>query len=324
MKQKTLRRAPDQLVTVQLSCVELDNVPIMTWLLIGGGKQGFTCREISEIDSAVFRDCLAFMDIHRNIEMDHDKTRSEHTSPLYTIGPITFGEYRIDINRRHCSCPSYKWHNNQNGDRNCKHLNTLCAPCTVVEYTKQPQPFQLISETVPERSVYHDWIFSQKYDGIRVKVEGTVGWTRGGMKIDLSSIWTPPPGYVYDCELCIVNPKTSTHDFVLACVLAGKITCLHLMVFDIMDDDQQAFHRRLACLTGLGLPESNMVQYEMVDNGQEGPSFIDRLSTMKIGSRSCEGVVVRNLESHYDGSGHRSNTDMFKIKRNQWASIKGA
>ena len=319
---KIIRRAPDQLISVQLGCIELDNVLVNTWLLVGGMVQSFTCREITEIDSAVFRECLAFMDPSRVMSMDSTGLQAQVIGPLYTMGNIKFGEYTIDINRRCCSCKSWKYHNNKNKDRNCKHLNTLCMPNTIVQYTKQPQFFQLISETVPEQSVYREWLFSQKYDGIRIKVEGIIGWTRGGMKIDLSSIWTPPVGYTYDAELCTLNPKSSTHDMVMACVHAGKINSLQLMVFDIIDDGTQTFRQRLSCLTKLQIPESHMVRYERVDIGPEGPSFIDRLAVMKIGSRLCEGVVVRNPYAYYDDSGQRSNTTIFKVKGKQWKALQ--
>ena len=312
---------PDQLIEIQLSCIQLENIPINTWVLVGSQEQTFGCRDIVEMMTNVFRKCFAFMDHLRVLRYDSTDSPVSSPGPLFGIGPIPIGEYILDINKRFCPCQSWQFHNNEYTDRNCKHLKLLCRPGRAVKYTKVQHSFQLFSETVPNPSVYTDWIFSQKYDGIRVKVDGTVGWTRGGMKIDLSSIWTPPVGHHYDAELCVVDPTTSTHDNVMILAHAGKIKSLQLMIFDIIDDGSQTMGQRLQTLRAMDIPMANSVQYQWVDDNGTGKSFIDRLADMKIGSRRCEGVVVRNPTSYYDASGHRSISS-FKVKSLQWKIMK--
>jgi hypothetical protein len=193
-----------------------------------------------------------------------------------------------------------------------------------VTYTKQNQAFQLISENVPKNpSVYTDWIYSQKYDGIRVHVIGIFAWTRGGMKIDLSSIWTPPPGQTYDAELCIIGKEgvDDNHDVVLSCILSGKIHLLRLLIFDLYDPTGGlTCGQRLYQLWGLSIPDVHLVRYHMVYL-RRGSSFYTRLGQLNIGSDRCEGVIVRNPDAMYDGSGKRNSRSVFKVKIKQWTQL---
>jgi predicted nucleic acid-binding Zn finger protein len=275
---------------------------------------------VQRLKASYFRTHLAYVNEEGFIHMDEtgeEVTTSTHI--FFRFESIRMGTYVLDINRRHCSCKSYQYLQTEHGDRNCKHLNSLCKPSYAVIYTKQPQAFQLISENVPKQaSVYMDWIYSQKHDGIRVRVEGTSAWTRGGMKFDLGSIWTPPVGHIYDAELCMVGEDTGNHDDVLASLLAGKLRSLRLLLFDIFDTTgKMTCAQRLTRLWSLPIPVEYLVRYQMVHLWR-GPSFHDRLTTLNIGSTTCEGVVVRNPKALYDGSGHRSSRSIFKIKRMQW------
>jgi hypothetical protein len=171
--------------------------------------------------------------------------------------------------------------------------------------------------------VYMDWIYSQKHDGLRVRVDGVFAWTRGGMKIDLSSIWTPPEGTndVFDAELCM-HTGPGGHDAVLRHVLAGKTQTLIVRIFDLFDTTGLlTTGQRLYRLWGLSIHKDNLVRYAMVHT-RKGPSFHQRLATMDIGSQACEGVVVRNTQSVYDSSGSRNNHSIFKVKHVQWSRLQ--
>jgi hypothetical protein len=241
----------------------------------------------------------------------------------FRVGVVRLGTYILHLDRRHCSCKSYQYLRTEHRDRNCKHLNSVCRPSYGVVYTKQKQAFQLISETVPKNaSVYRDWIYSQKHDGIRVRVEGTSAWTRGGMKIDLSSIWTPPTGHFYDAELCMAGTVPSSHDGVLASILAGKFEEVRLLLFDLIDSTGLlTCGQRLFRLWSLSIPVEHLVRYHLVHQWR-GSTFHSRLSSLDIGSPACEGVIVRNPLAIYDGSGSRNNRSVFKIKRAQWDLLR--
>jgi predicted nucleic acid-binding Zn finger protein len=236
-------------------------------------------------------------------------------SVVFRVGLVRLGVYTVNLALRHCTCPSYRYV--RNGTRHCKHLDRLCEAQSTVEYTQEKLQVELLSETVPSKScVYADWIYSPKYDGIRIRVKGRQGWTRGGMKIDLSSIWTPPAGSLYECELCLDAKESSTHDAVMVQVLAGRVQTLRLVVFDLFDPTRTC-GQRLLQLWGLSLPPAHVVRYEMVQLWR-GVGFLSRLAALDIGSAGFEGVVVRNPAARSDPRGRRSNRVAFKIKKGQW------
>jgi predicted nucleic acid-binding Zn finger protein len=297
-----------------------------TWVLIGTECMAGHHSGMFRITSKLFRNQLAYVDSMQKIHMDETGDPIPPTVPfgMFRIGVIRLGAYTLDMNRRHCSCKSYQYLKTEKGDRNCKHLNSLCRPSYAVVYTKQKKAFQLISESVPKNaSVYMDWIYSQKHDGIRVRVEGTSGWTRGGMKIDLSGVWTPPPGgYTYDAELCGTGSDPGNHDTVLARDLSGKLETLRLMIFDLIDPtDTMTCGQRLLRLWNLPIPSENLVRYQMV-HVWRGTPFHTRLAKLDIGSPRCEGVIVRNPGTRYDDSGSRNNRSIFKVKHRQWAGMQ--
>lgn len=315
MEKTVPRRVEDDtLVTVELKAVNGPMVP-NTWFLVGVGiVERLTCKR--------FRQSLAFVNHVCDINMDESGEPVSIDDSLVLVGAIQMTKHTIDIGRRYCSCKSYKYRQTQHRDRNCKHLNSLCTPSYVVTYTKEPQDFQLISDVVPKkRSVYADWIFSQKHDGIRVRVRGTSAWTRGGMRIDLTGIWTPDDDipYSYDAELCTLANVPSSHDQVLSCVLSGKIRSLRLCVFDIIDPTR-TFGQRLMMLSEVQMPVENRVRYHMVN--LRGSSLLTRLKNMNIGSTECEGVIIRNPSSYYDTSGRRSNRSIFKVKSRTLQNIQ--
>lgn len=301
------RRVEGASVDVHLETI---NGPVSpnTWVLVDVGV-------VKRLTCARFRQCLAFVNHTCEIHMDESgmPVSGEETDSLVLVGAIQMNKYHVDIGRRYCSCKSYKYRQTQHRDRNCKHLNSLCTPSYVVKYTKDPQAFQLISDVVPKKpSVYADWVYSEKHDGIRVRVQGTSAWTRGGMCIDLTGIWTPDYPYSYDAELCTHSSEASNHDRVLSYVLAGKIQSLRLCVFDIIDLTR-TFVQRLLMLADMDIPAENRVRYHMVSLWR-GPSLVTRLTNMNIGSPTCEGVIIRNPHALYDASGRRSNRSIFKVK----------
>lgn len=219
------------------------------------------------------------------------------------VGECTLDTYTLDIRKHSCTCKS--WQYVRTGDRNCKHLRQLRAPVTTVTYTKEKQPFQLISEAMPVRFRPH-YLFSEKYDGIRVAVKGCYGYTRNGMKIDLSSMYTPTcTDHVYDAELCMC--LNSTHDTVMAHVHSGKMERMQLRIFDLIDE-YRTLGQRLLCLWQLSIPEQYVVRYHMVD--------LDLTRTLAAWTvdDTREGVIIRNPDGLYNMKEQRSNQNAFKIK----------
>lgn len=310
-----IRRVDDGVVTVQLQFIDGPLSP-NTWVLVG------IDQTVTILSCAVFRRHLAF--VNHECEVRMDEVGDIVTDGVYVlIGAIRINTYDIDLDRRYCSCKSYQYRRTQHRDRNCKHLNSLCTPSYAVRYTKEPQAFQLISDAVPKKhSVYADWVYSEKHDGIRVRVQGTSAWTRGGMCVDLTGIWTPDVGspYSYDAELCTHSSEPSSHDRVLSYMIAGKIRSLRLCIFDIIDLTR-TFGQRLLMLSDHNIPAENLVRYHMV-NLWRGPSLMDRLHGMDIGSPGCEGVIIRNPRAKYDPSGRRSNRSIFKVKAKTLSNIR--
>lgn len=295
------------MLTVPVSASRKTN----TWVLCGLASAQVRDGTIM-IPSDQFRDHLAYVDRQSTVRLDRDGSSPVRTSTYTIDGPFAVGNHTVDLDRRHCSCPSYKYL--RTGDRNCKHLNTVCAPTYTTTYTKRQLGFQLLSENVPRRAAdYMGWVYSEKFDGIRICVDGQSGWTRGGMHIDLSAIWTPPVGHKYDVELCVREPEITSHDRVMQYILSGRIDNLHVRVFDLMET-AQPFGRRLLTLCGLDLPSAHLVRYAMV-NLWRGRSFANRIKQMQIDDPHCEGAIVRNPHAHYDNSGRRSNKNVFKLKK---------
>jgi predicted nucleic acid-binding Zn finger protein len=325
------RRLSDSAVVevrlTRLCHTQINNRVLMSdiWVLLESTECAGHQKGMISIETHVFRRQLAYVDSDQRIHMDAtgDHVPISDQIALFQIVDVLLGAYVLSLDKRYCSCRSYRYLRTEHGDRNCKHLNSICRPSYTVVYTKQKQSFQLISETVPKnQSVYMDWIYSLKHDGIRVRVEGTYAWTRGGMRIDLSDAWTPPVGYVYDAELCVVGATPSTHDRTLAMILSGKTGALKLVLFDLFDTTGSlTCAQRLICLWSLPIPAENLVRYHMV-NLWKGPSFHTRLGELNIGSPECEGIIVRNPGTLYDGSGSRNSRSIFKIKDTQWNLLR--
>ena len=286
-------------------------LPRQTWILVCPAETLPLRSGFLTVDCAWFRDRVVY------VAENHEVPPG---SVPFRVGSIQMGAYWVDLAIRYCTCPSYRYV--RTGTRHCKHLNRVCAPQTVVTYTKTKPGFQMLSENVPTKaSVYTEWIFSQKYDGIRIRVVGAVGWTRGGMKLDLSSIWTPPASdVVYDGELCMVAGEISTHTAVTAQMISGRFHRLRLMLFDIIDPSR-TFGQRLLQLWSLDLPPEHVVRYQMV-HLRKGVGFCSRLEAMDIGSPGCEGVVVRNPDAWYTATGRVRNSVGFKIKKAQWDVLR--
>lgn len=304
------KRIPDCLLTVS---VRQEPARPRSWVLCGLDSD--QVREgTATLQSDQFRGTLAAVDRHAMVRLDESGSLVTSTTTHTINGPFAVGNHIVDLDRRHCSCASYKYRRTENGDRNCKHLNTVCGPTHATVYTKRKQGFQLISENVPRRATdYMGWVYSEKFDGIRVCIDGQSGWTRGGIRIDLSAIWTPPVGHKYDAELCVRGPEVTSHDRVMRYVLSGQIDNLHVRVFDLIETTQP-FGRRLLTLFNLDLPSDHMVKYAMV-NTWRGDSFERRIKQLQIDHPLCEGAVVRNPLALYDTSGRRSNQNAFKLKK---------
>ena len=319
------RRVPPGVV-VHVCLKRVTDYSRNTWVLLGTEDLAHHHQGSVSMETSVFRQSVAYVDADRTITMDATGAPLlDATTTLFRIGALRVGHHTLCLSSRHCSCKSYQYLRTERGDRNCKHLNSLVTPSYVVEFTGIKYPFQLLSETVPKQpSVYTEWLFSQKHNGLRVRVDGAWAWTRGGMKIDLSSLgWTPPAGQLYDAELCTQENEPSHHDAVLAYLLSGKLPALRLLIFDLVDlTGTLTCGQRLLRLWALPVPPVHLVRYHMVYVGRGGSTFHSRLAGMQIGTPACEGVVVRNPDAVYDVTGRRSNRAVFKVKLAQWEKMK--
>lgn len=260
------------------------------------------------------RPLIGYVDNAGTLCLEECGTRVEEKEPYRAIGDVRIGAHTVSLNTHFCTCMSYKFRNNRSRDRNCKHILALRPPATSVVYRSisYTTPCHLIAQRrsknfIPSKA----WAISRKYDGIRVLVRGTLGYTRGStkscMEIDLSPIWQAvDTDKVLDAELCALDPSRGGHDYVLAKVLSNKLDTLCVRVFDLVDNTaKRTFEERLEELYNLRIPHT--VQYAQCN--EQSVHVIER----RLQEPDLEGFVLRHRSGMYT-IGSRNTRNSFKWK----------
>ena len=186
--------------------------------------------------------------------------------------------------------------------------------------TKVVNRFQLLANAPPKSCAKvlggGDFVFCEKYDGVRISLRGHTATTRGGIQIDLSSLRLPfvargdngTAPVEFDCEL-ITRQRPTSHLAVMGLINRGIVEGLTVRIFDIMDKGDSPFGERLQELTRRVGPHY-VVIYFILRNVEMLHRALDDVQ----GRLKGEGLVVRNLYGYYL-RGRQSAHNAFKLKR---------
>lgn len=224
-------------------------------------------------------------------------------------------KYTINIEKNTCTCDAWKFQRLPIHVRTCKHLDSVRKQknkgFSLITYPYErvaDDVFQLISNSLPTSScLLENYMYSRKYNGVRIRIQGTTAYTRGGILIDITSMQLPFTTHLdnFDCELIIHRGKT-THNNVMLEINANRISKLSVKVIDLIDDDS-VFSKRLKKLNKI-VPKKYRVKYYEAKNWANIGQGLEKI--LKEGG---EGIVVRNKQGLYTPSS-RSKFNAFKIK----------
>jgi hypothetical protein len=224
--------------------------------------------------------------------------------------------YTVDPVRKTCTCPSFWFQRLPMEDRTCKHLRSRVpdqevprAP-SLVTYPKKSVKdtyFQLVHREIPASLPANTYVYSLKYDGIRIRVTGHRGVTRGGLSIELTQLALPfvNTATEYDAEL--IHVRTPGHNHVMSALSANQIHELSVRVFDIIDT-RRTFEARHAQLL-----ERVPAPYRVVHTPLRDRAHLSEV-VREVLAAGEEGVVVRSLGGRY-APGRRDRHNVFKLKR---------
>jgi hypothetical protein len=233
--------------------------------------------------------------------------------------------YDIDIVLNTCTCMKWKYQRLPVAQRTCKHLarererqrerGIVSTPKTeTFSITTYPPIhvedtyFQLFSHHIPDTLNYNDYVYSIKYDGIRIRITGNQAITRGGITIDLTGMaGIPFDDTMTEWDAELIHLTKPGHNNVMIELYANRVNKLSVRVFDVIDTTQ-TFGERQARLVQY-VPTPFRVQYKPIRDRKHLSIVVKEI----LGAGE-EGVVVRNLNGKYE-PGHRSRFNAFKVKR---------
>jgi len=226
--------------------------------------------------------------------------------------------YSVDVALNTCTCMKWKYQRVPVGQRTCKHLDrvrvqTPSAVPSITTYPSHPVEdnfFQLVTHSTPSSLPAGQYVYSIKFDGIRVRITGQMATTRGGMTIDLTSMKLPflssDEDIEYDAEL--IHMDRSGHAHVMQELYANRLDRLSVRVFDVIDT-ARPFDERQTSLDGGAVVAPYRVEYHPV----EGLGHLADV-VLRVLATGAEGIVVRNLQGTY-APGQRSRYNAFKVKK---------
>jgi hypothetical protein len=232
--------------------------------------------------------------------------------------------YRVNIDNNSCECLHWKYQRKPIHLRSCKHLDSVRVRPVVLEdvysvVTYSPKKvkddyFQLISSHVPRRihtmAVY---VFSEKFDGIRIRIHKGFGTTRRGMVIDLATMQLPfgdqTDDLEYDAELIHKNVLVGGHHNVMKELNRNTLQKLTVKVFDVIDLNLP-FQERYRKLTDVLRDDlsSFLVSQRPVESWRQLAQELE-----KVQSKHGEGLIIRNITSYYIPQ-KRNSKNVFKLK----------
>lgn len=232
--------------------------------------------------------------------------------------------YETDVQNNYCSCKAWKFQKKPNAVRDCKHLikkrGFALPDVPGYSYKKSKPKFMLLSETVPATPIYNteDYVFSRKYDGIRVALN-TRGEliTRGGVVLSELNMRYKPK-FQLDGELCHVLEEGHVH-VMKALDDKNQYQNLVMRVFDFWPAKNQCipYVDRYEMLLDMksNWPKNNLklVKQNEFHDTVSLQQQINHLLRECVDQR-LEGIVVRNKYSCYISDGERNNETIFKAK----------
>ena len=223
--------------------------------------------------------------------------------------------YTVDTVLNTCTCMKWKYQRLPVEQRTCKHLDSVRIQKTTDTPSITTYPlihvedtyFQLVTHMIPNHLEPDAYVYSIKYDGIRIRLTGNQAITRGGMTIDLTEMGLhfDDPTTEYDAEL--IHVTKPGHANVMMELYANTVDRLSVRVFDVIDTTR-TFRERQERI-GQHIPPPFRVQHIPVRD-REHLSMVVK----EILGTGAEGVVVRHLDGKYE-PGRRSRFNIFKVKR---------
>jgi ATP-dependent DNA ligase len=228
----------------------------------------------------------------------------------FTDGTLS---YDVDPVLNTCTCKKWKYQRVPVVNRTCKHLDSIRLQSSSPSITTYPEEniedtyFQLVTHHIPTHLPANKYVYSIKYDGIRVRITGNTAITRGGMTIDLTQLALPfvDTRVEYDAELIYTDKPGHTN--VMLELSANRIHALSVRVFDIIDTSVP-FQERLTTLM-----EQVPLPYRVNHTSLRDRTHLSKV-VQEVLTTGAEGVVVRSLEGYYE-PGRRSRYNVFKVKR---------
>ena len=246
--------------------------------------------------------------------------------------------YQTSLMKNTCSCLGWKYQRKPPHLRSCKHLRQLgqepSAQNAPYEYRAMdpalPPTPMLVAQSPPLTPLNpKEYLFSRKYDGIRVWFDGELLTTRNGViltgapkKLRLLSL-PPLPHEIAVLDGELVHRTIDSHYAVMESVNNRRWSDLRFQVFDFVP---RSVHSELPFLDRYRLlltlqkhawkslqPTICLVQQNAflphVSVQQQLPFLMSQCS-----EQNQEGIVVRQKQHTYDRNGKRVKTAMFKVK----------
>jgi hypothetical protein len=155
--------------------------------------------------------------------------------------------------------------------------------------------FQLMSHHTTQIMVPGTYVYARYPNGVRLRIRGDRGITRGGTTIDLSSLCLPFTDTTIEYDACLVHTDPYGNGSVLfELYTMGTLAHLTIRVIDIIDVTLP-FRDRCALLVAKVPRPYRIGYYPVEDNIQ-----LDQILTSKqIHHVEVTGIIVRRLDGLY-------------------------
>jgi ATP-dependent DNA ligase len=223
--------------------------------------------------------------------------------------------YTVDPRTNTCTCMKWKYQRLPVEQRTCKHLDSvrvakISLRPPIVTYPDihiEDVYFQLVTHHLPPHIEPLAYVYSIKYDGIRIRIRGNEAMTRGGIRIDVTAMNLPfvATDIEYDAEL--IHEETPGHNQVMFELATNSLDNLSVRVFDLIDTTKTFAVRQAFVAEHVRLPYH--VQYHPIHDRAHLA-----MTVSAVLDRGEEGIVVRRLDGKYE-PGNRSRYNAFKVKK---------
>jgi ATP-dependent DNA ligase len=239
--------------------------------------------------------------------------------------------YVTDVSKNACSCKHWKYQRRPPDNRDCKHLIELrgfnlkqSSSSSMYTYAERKPDFMLLAQKCPKKKLYaSEYVFSRKYDGIRIKItkDGKL-ITRNGVILNFPSIGKFE--YDLDGELCMKEMNKQGHANVMREINEKKnLFNLNVYVFDVFVENVPFLERNeLLDEISKSWPKNNniktvriqkIVQHEFLLTNDFVQDELPHLIKECI-KHNFEGIVVRIKNGLYNFEKRRNGLVMFKVK----------